>query len=173
LCHVSLDYEKEKSSSPMYKEYYLPDRSVIKIGHELFTTPEVLFQPSLIGRDNLPGIHESLMNVFDKCDGYAKALLSQNILLAGGCSAFPNMRARLSAELMNIYRNKYGGNGNYSLANSVDDCSIMKVKDPRERIMSSWTGGSILTSLPMFQQLWISKAEYDEMKSKILFSKCY
>lgn len=31
-----------------------------------------------------------------------------------------------------------------------------------EREFSAWIGGSILASLGTFQQLWVSKAEYDE-----------
>lgn len=42
--------------------------------------------------------------------------------------------------------------------------SSMKVKiiAPPERKYSVWIGGSILASLSTFQQMWISKQEYDE-----------
>ncbi|KER22274.1 hypothetical protein T265_09600 [Opisthorchis viverrini] len=42
--------------------------------------------------------------------------------------------------------------------------STMKVKiiAPAERKYSVWIGGSILASLATFQQMWISKQEYDE-----------
>ena len=42
--------------------------------------------------------------------------------------------------------------------------SSMKVKivAPPERKYSVWIGGSILASLSTFQQMWCSKAEYDE-----------
>merc|ERR1711879_898317 len=42
--------------------------------------------------------------------------------------------------------------------------SIMKIKiiAPPERKYSVWIGGSILASLSTFQQMWISKEEYDE-----------
>merc|ERR1712159_890805 len=42
--------------------------------------------------------------------------------------------------------------------------SSMKVKviAPPERKYSVWIGGSILASLTTFQQMWISKSEYDE-----------
>lgn len=36
-----------------------------------------------------------------------------------------------------------------------------------ERSNASWIGGSILTSLGSFQQLWLSKAEYDEYGSTL------
>jgi actin-related protein len=34
---------------------------------------------------------------------------------------------------------------------------------PMERKFGTWIGGSILASLGSFQQLWLSKQEYDEM----------
>ena len=42
--------------------------------------------------------------------------------------------------------------------------STMKIKvvAPPERKYSVWIGGSILSSLGTFQQMWISKGEYDE-----------
>jgi len=46
----------------------------------------------------------------------------------------------------------------------------MKVKiiAPPERKYSVWIGGSILSSLSTFQQMWISKQEYDRVH---LFAK--
>jgi actin-like protein 6A len=41
-----------------------------------------------------------------------------------------------------------------------------------ERKSSSWLGGSILASLGTFNQLWISKKEYEEVGSSIIETKC-
>merc|ERR1739845_269866 len=38
----------------------------------------------------------------------------------------------------------------------------IKIIAPPERKYSVWIGGSILASLSTFQQMWISKQEYDE-----------
>jgi actin-related protein len=43
---------------------------------------------------------------------------------------------------------------------------------PREREFSAWIGGSILASLGTFQQMWISKAEYDEEGPAVVERKC-
>lgn len=53
--------------------------------------------------------------------------------------------------------------------------STMKVKDiaPPERKYSPWIGGSILASLSTFQQMWISKREYDESGPSIVHRKCF
>ena len=45
--------------------------------------------------------------------------------------------------------------------------------DPRpERMYSSWIGGSILSSLGTFHQLWLSKQEYEEHGGLIIERKC-
>ena len=51
----------------------------------------------------------------------------------------------------------------------------MKIKTiaPPERKYLLWIGGSILASLPTFQQMWISKQEYDELGPSIIHIKCF
>ena len=49
----------------------------------------------------------------------------------------------------------------------------VKVIAPPERKYSVWIGGSILASLSTFQQMWISKQEYDEMGASIVHRKCF
>ena len=41
-----------------------------------------------------------------------------------------------------------------------------------ERKFSSWIGASILSALGTFQQMWVSKAEYDEMGPNVVLEKC-
>jgi actin-related protein len=41
-----------------------------------------------------------------------------------------------------------------------------------ERRFSSWIGGSILASLGSFQQMWISKQEYEEGGKSCVEKKC-
>jgi actin-related protein len=49
----------------------------------------------------------------------------------------------------------------------------LKVIAPPERKYSTWIGGSILASLSTFQQMWISKQEYDESGPSIVHRKCF
>lgn len=41
-----------------------------------------------------------------------------------------------------------------------------------ERRFSVFIGGSILASLGSFQQMWLSKAEYDEHGPSLIHRKC-
>jgi len=49
----------------------------------------------------------------------------------------------------------------------------IRIIEPPERKFSVWNGGSILSSLSTFQQMWISKEEYDEAGPSIVHRKCF
>ncbi len=71
----------------------------------------------------------------------------------------PGCQDRLSAEIMALAPE--------SLHRRI------KVVAPPERMISAWIGGSIIASLSTFQQMWISKEEYDETGPSIVHRKCF
>lgn len=59
------------------------------------------------------------------------------------------------------------------VTNMAPSSMRVKVIAPPERKYSVWIGGSILASLSTFQQMWVSKQEYDESGPSIVHRKCF
>jgi actin beta/gamma 1 len=160
LSYVALDFDRKMNissqSSDKEKTYELPDGNVITLGSERFRCPEVLFQPSLVGKEAL-GIHDTTFRSIMKCDVDIRRDLYANIVLSGGTTMFQGIGERMTKELT-------------ALAPAT---MKIKVVAPPERRYSVWVGGSILSSLSTFQQMWISKEEYDESGPSIVHQKCF
>jgi len=160
LAFVALDFDAElkkaETSSDIEKDYELPDGTVITVGDERFRCSEVLFKPAMIGRES-DGIDKLTYDSIMKCDVDIRRDLFQNMVLSGGSTMFPNIDERLSKEVT-----------------AMAPASIrVKVVAPPERKYSVWIGGSILSSLSTFQEMWIAKDQYDEAGPQIVHRMCF
>jgi len=163
FAYVALDFNTEmKVASETNIDrttYELSDGSILSLGSERFRCPEVLFQPSLLGTDKFysNGIGDMTFVSIMKCDVEIRKDLYANVVLSGGTTMFSGISERMTKELT-------------ALAPST---MKIKVIAPPERKYSVWIGGSLLASLSTFEQMWISKGEYDESGPTIVHRKCF
>merc|ERR1719400_2408517 len=103
------------------------------------------------------GIHSLTFASIMKCDVDIRKDLYSNIVLSGGSTMYEGMAERMTKEMVAL----------------APPTIKIKVVAPPERKYSVWIGGSILASLSTFQQMWISKQEYDECGPAIVHRKCF
>ena len=157
MCYVAIDHEEEmkRNASEIEKTYVLPDGRNITLGNERFRCPEAFFQPSLVGQ-LYGGLPQTILTSIQKCDMVIRRDLYKNVVVSGGSSMFTGFIERLEKELMTI------------APQSVE----LEIIAPSERKYSVWVGGSILSSLSSFDDMWITKSEYEELGAAIVHKKC-
>merc|ERR1719150_1152334 len=160
LAYVALNFEEEmkkaETSSDIEKDFELPDGRVITVGAERFRCAEVLFQPNMIGKES-EGIHKLAYNSIMACDIDVRRELYTNTVLSGGSTMFPGIQDRLLHEMKQL----------------APSAMKVKVVAPAERKYSVWIGGSILSSLASFQEMWVTKDHYEESGPTIVHRMCF
>eukprot|EP00831_Metopus_contortus_P030913 TRINITY_DN25294_c0_g3_i9.p1 TRINITY_DN25294_c0_g3~~TRINITY_DN25294_c0_g3_i9.p1 ORF type:complete len:184 (-),score=50.24 TRINITY_DN25294_c0_g3_i9:46-597(-) len=137
-------------------KYLLPDGSEIFVGEEKFLAPEILFYPEKVGLE-LPGVHDILFSSINKADIDLKKDLYESIYISGAGSKFPGFASRILNELKD---------------KKIENIKL-KIFAPNDRESSCWSGGSILSSLATFREMWIPKKEIEEQGSRILHTKAF
>merc|ERR1711971_824264 len=150
-----LDLAACETSSEIEENYELPDGQVITVGSERFRAPETLFQPQFMGLES-EGIHKLTFSSIMKCDVDIRKDLYGNIVMSGGTTMYKNIPERVQKEVKAL----------------APDSMTIKIIAPPERKYSVWIGGSILSSLSTFEEMWIKKEEYDESGPSIVHRKC-
>jgi len=179
LPELRSEYYNNKVNLPIYE---LPDGSIIAHSDNLCSIPEKLFisnntiskssnkrvrvnpilgqpshnQPFEINPE-IDNLQDLVYHSVGKCDVDIRKELLSNIIVVGGGATIDGMTQRLIYELNEIVTSNYK-------ARAVSQLNI-------EKINSSWIGGSILSICGTFQQLWLSKSEYEEHGPSIVESK--
>lgn len=137
-----------------YKVHQLPDDSIVRISTERYSIPEAIFNPKEFGI-NEDGIHEILFKSILRCADDIKNEMYSNIILSGGNTMFENFKKRLYNELTDLNQGK----------------NQIEIIEPKERLYSTWIGGSIIGSMDTFPYICIKKEEYLEDGTSIVHDK--
>ncbi|CAB66436.1 Ino80, NuA4 and Swr1 complex actin-like protein Arp4 [Schizosaccharomyces pombe] len=175
-CALISDVPFSSETTIAESEFEFPDGSRMMFGAERYQIPEHLFVPGSDEEMNeepskpieqtennevsqqdssvtntssrILGIPQLFQNCISECDVDIRASLLNNVIVCGGTSLMQGFSLRLQNELSKLYpgsRLKIHASGHVV-----------------ERSYASWLGGSILSSLGTFHQLWISRQEYEE-----------
>ncbi len=153
-CYVALD-PKAAEKSPPEHACMLPDGNTIKLTTERFMCPECMFNPGLAMGKADKSLQEFVMESVLKCDESLRKAMLANVVLAGGSSMFQGMPERLEKEL-----------------NAIAPAGLKaEVKAPKNRKYAAWIGGSVISSLSTFKNMWLSKKEYEEGGAAVIAAK--
>jgi len=140
-----------------------PNGYNLEYGAERFKIAEALFDPGRVIRGTnsgtMLGAGHVVTTSVGMCDVDLRPALYGNVVVTGGNTCLNGFIERLNRDL------------------SIKTPSTMRFKliaanGPQERRYGSWIGGSILASLGSFQQMWVSKQEYDEGGRSQVDRKC-
>jgi len=145
--------------------YEFPNGYSRLVGVDRFRISECLFDTTHI--NNLKGVENTTLlgaphvinTSIGMCDIDIRPGLYNSVIVVGGTTLINGFVERLNRELLQKTPN------NMRL-------KLVSNNQQSERRFSSWIGGSILGSLGSFQQMWISKQEYEESGKTIIDKKC-
>ena len=159
LCYVAENFEteldKSRKSAELEASFELPDGQTITIGSERFRCPEVLFQPSFLGL-SAPGIADNLFNSICKIDRELRPEIYMNIVIGGANSLFPGFPEAIAKQVTDM----------------APSSQQIKVISKPERGISAWQGSSILSSNPSFDEMGVSKRDFDESGPSVIHLIC-
>lgn len=122
-------------------EYYQ-----LQLGTERIRTPEILFQPSMIGMEQA-GVAETLESVLSRYPKEQQACLAQNVFVTGSPAQLPGLHERLCTELlaMRPFQSLF---------------SVALAKNP---VLDSWKGArQCAVQRDFLSKFAIKRADYEE-----------
>ncbi len=155
-------FDEESLANTPKVSYEFPNGYNNEYGVERFRIPEMMFDPSLLKgqqAQSMLGVAHEVTTAVGMCDVDLRPALYSSVIVTGGNSLISGFNERLNRDLSL----KTPANMRFKL---------IAANGTQERRFGSWIGGSILASLGSFQQMWISKAEFEESGKAQVDRKC-
>jgi len=179
-CFVSNDIEADRKlerETSFYNSYHLlPDETRIRISDEKFEAPEILFNPSLIGKE-YDGIPYMMMKSINRCPIDCRKGLYSGIVLSGANTLFPGFASRIENEIKKLYKETA-----LKLAKEKKIKININVIDSPKRKYSVFIGASIIANhynSEGNEDYWITRDEWlecedtgDYTKENLIKNKC-
>lgn len=133
----------------------MPDGTQLTIGNERTQFTESLFTQNLAS-EGFTGLQCMVTESVGRTDIDIRRDLFTNVIIAGGNGSLKGVEARLQRQIPDIAPQNF-------------KVKVLRAADIKT---SAWVGGSILSSLGSFQQMWMSRQEYQEHGAIMIERKC-
>ncbi|XP_066578441.1 actin-like protein 6B [Amia ocellicauda] len=155
-------YDEQVAAQMPTLHYEMPSGYTTDYGAERLRIPEGLFDPSNVkglSGNTMLGMGHVVTTSIGMCDIDIRPGLYGSVIVTGGNTLLQGFTERLNRELS-------------QKAPPSMRLKLIASNSSMERRFSPWIGGSILASLGTFQQMWISKQEYEEGGKQSVERKC-
>jgi actin-related protein 3 len=148
----------------------------IDIGPERFLGPEVFFNPSLISSDYTTPLHVLVDEAIQACPIDTRRALYNNVVLSGGSTMFKAFGKRLQRDLGTLCQERVDRSFQKHLERVGTDLSDesarpkpvdVNVVSHASQRYAVWLGGSMTATLPQFDKMVITRAQYEEYGSVV------
>ncbi|KAI3368733.1 hypothetical protein L3Q82_025719, partial [Scortum barcoo] len=156
-------YDEQVAAQMPTVHYELPNGYNCDFGAERLKIPEGLFDPSNakgLSGNTMLGVGHVVTTSVGMCDIDIRPGLYGSVVVTGGNTLIQGFTDRLNREL------------SQKTPPHEAEADSQANNTTVERRFSAWIGGSILASLGTFQQMWISKQEYEEGGKQCVDRKC-
>ena len=172
-CFISSDIDSDRKlerETTFYNSFHLlPDETRIRISDEKFEAPEILFNPSLIGKE-YDGIPIMLMRSINNSPMDCRTGLYKSIVLSGANTLFPGFASRVENEIKKLYKET-------ALKNTKDKkikISINVIDSPKRKY-SVFIGATIIANYYNRtnddDNYWITREEWLDCEDKGSYTK--
>jgi actin-related protein len=153
-CCVAYDYDAAMKGRDLAdeesKSFELPDHTIIQVPQDIrLGAPEILFNRE----QGAQSIQRICYDAINTCDLDFRLDLIKSLVVAGGTSMLPGFAPRLKTELSSLLPGE--------MARQVDVCV------DSQRKYAAWIGGSMFASLSTFDQVAITRQEYEDGKADV------
>ncbi|XP_029995685.1 actin-related protein 5 [Sphaeramia orbicularis] len=148
----------EKPANVIQPVFNMAEYHQLFVGTERLRCPEILFQPSLSGEDQM-GLMETLQYVLARYSPEQQEVLVSNVFLTGGNMQYPGMRERVERELLAMRPFQ----------------SHFKVTMASRPALDAWYGAKDWTLEHPPEggaEGWISRQDYEEKGGEYLSEHC-
>ncbi|XP_050975850.1 actin-related protein 5 isoform X2 [Labeo rohita] len=148
--------EPGKTTSAIQPLFNKAEYHQLFLGTERLRVPEILFQPSLIGEEQM-GLMETMQFVLEQYPPEQQEALTKNVFLTGGNLQYPGLKERVQRDLLTIRPFQ----------------SHFKVSLAQRPALDAWYGACewALTNSAEAQG-WISRHDYEENGGEYLKEHC-